>query len=46
MNSVEIIGKCEGCGKTILENDNFAYTLDDIYLCEKCSEGIETKEEN
>jgi hypothetical protein len=37
----EVIGQCEGCGKTLFENDDCAYTLDDIYLCKKCSQGIE-----
>ncbi len=36
-----VVGQCEGCGKKLFENDNFAYTLNDIYLCEKCSQGIE-----
>jgi hypothetical protein len=41
MNVAEVIGQCEGCGKTLFEDDDFAYTLDEIYLCKKCSQGIE-----
>jgi hypothetical protein len=37
----EVIGQCEGCGKTLFDNDDCSYTLDDIYLCKKCSQGIE-----
>ncbi len=33
-----VVSECEGCGKTIFEDDPyFVYTLDDIYLCKDCA---------
>jgi hypothetical protein len=36
-----IAGLCECCGKEMLFNDDYGYSLDGVLLCRKCGKELE-----